>query len=250
VDPNVDPSSYYDLPGNHDAYNDKFFAYYRANSVQGRATNNTQASWTKTFSFGTYHFLGIDTADNTGAPFSLSWPYGDYAGLDSTELAFIDHELSINKEADLSLIFGHHPLAPTGNSSDTYVYYGSQDFIGLMDQYSCLLYGYGHTHAFSEALFNQGMKMTEGIFYFNVASLGKSSQNQYTVMAIDCNGISSTTRTVGSWPVVLITAPLDRYLGGVVNPYGYTVPAATSNPIRALVFDRDVVSQVQYRIGG
>src|SRR5512140_2994346 len=33
---------YYDLPGNHDAYNDRTFAYYRANSVQGRATGGTQ----------------------------------------------------------------------------------------------------------------------------------------------------------------------------------------------------------------
>ena len=246
----ADPNNYYDLPGNHDQYNDGHFAYYLANSVQGRALHNTQVSWTKEYSFGKYHFLGINTADNTGSPFSLTWPYGDYAGLDSTELSFIDQQLSANRNADLSLIFGHHPLAPTGNSSDTYVYYGLQDFIGLMDQYTCLLYGYGHTHAFSEALFDKDMRMSEGVFYFNVASLGKSSQNQYTVMAIDCNGISSTTRTVGSWPVVLITAPLDRYLGGTLNPYSYLVPAASSNPVRALVFDPSNVSQVQYRIDG
>ena len=56
-------------PRNHDAYNDATFAYYRANAVQGRATGKTQLSWIKTFPFGTYHFLGVNTADNTGAPF-------------------------------------------------------------------------------------------------------------------------------------------------------------------------------------
>ncbi len=71
---------YFDLPGNHDAYNDRYFAYYLANSVQGRAAGSTQVSWTRDLPLGTYHFLGVNTADNTGAGFSLGWPYGDYAG--------------------------------------------------------------------------------------------------------------------------------------------------------------------------
>ena len=44
---NAGADFYYDLPGNHDAYSDKTFAYYRANSVQGRATGSTQVSWTE-----------------------------------------------------------------------------------------------------------------------------------------------------------------------------------------------------------
>ena len=80
-----------------------------------------------------------------------------------------------------------------------------------------------------------------------MASLGKSSSNQYTIIAIDCNGLSSKIGTVGSWPAVLVTAPLDAELGGL-NPYGYPVPAAASNPIRALVFDPNTVTSVQYRV--
>jgi len=30
----ITAADYYDLPGNHDAYNDRYFAYYLANSVQ------------------------------------------------------------------------------------------------------------------------------------------------------------------------------------------------------------------------
>ncbi len=245
---NVDANSYYDIPGNHDAYNDRDFAYYRANSIQGRATGQAQISWTRDFPFGKYHFLGINTADNTGAPFSLTSPYGDHAGLDTSELTFIQHELQLHSDASLTLIFGHHPLASTGNSTDTYVYYGANEFINLMDTYRSSLYGYGHLHSFGEDFFTQNM--TEGVFYFRVASLGKSSQNQFSITAIDCDGISTVTQTINTWPIVLITAPLDRYLGNRVNPYSYTVPNSTSNPIRTLVFDPNPVQGVQYRVDG
>ena len=112
-----------------------------------------------------------------------------------------------------------------------------------MNNYGASLYGYGHTHASSEQFFSQNM--TDGVFYFNVSALGKDSPNQYTVTAIDCNGISSVTQNVGAWPVVLITAPMNRRLGGIVNPYAYDVTNGASNPIRALVFDPTAVTQVQ-----
>jgi hypothetical protein len=245
----VDASFYFDIPGNHDAYNDQYFSYYLANSIQGRATGRTQASWVRTVgTLGEYHFLGINTADNTGAPFRIVWPYGDNAGLDSSELSFISNEMATHGKALLTLIFGHHPLVATGNSSDTYLFYGKDDFVRLMNNNRASLYGYGHTHVSSEQYFTQNM--TYGVFYFNVAALGKDSPNQYTVTAIDCNGISSVTQTVGTWPVVLITAPMDRRLGGTINPYAYTVTNATSNPIRALVFDPAAVTQVQFRVNG
>jgi Calcineurin-like phosphoesterase len=246
VDGEVTADMYFDIPGNHDAYNDANFAYYVANSVQGRATGHKQHSWTRTFTFGEYHFLGVNTADNTGAPFSLSWPYGDYAGLDSAELSFIKSELAAHPSAKLTMVFGHHPMAATGNSQDTYLYYGLNEFVGYLNSYGASLYGYGHTHASSESFYIAGM--TEGVFYFNVSALGKDSPNQYTLTAIDCNGIASVTQSVGTWPVVLITAPMDKNLGKNANPYTYLVTNSATNPIRALVFDIAAVNQVQYRI--
>ena len=246
VDGRVTADMYYDIPGNHDAYNDQYFAYYLANSVQGRAMHRTQHSWTKVFPFGTYHFMGVNTADNSGDGFSLFWPYGDYAGLDSSELDFVNSQLAANQSAQLTLVFGHHPLAATGDSQDTYLYYGRDQFVGYLNTYGGSLYGYGHTHASSESFYTAGM--TEGVFYFNVSSLGKDDPKQFTVSAIDCNGIASVTQAVGTWPVVLITAPMDRNLGKNVNPYTYSVTNSPANPIRALVFDPGTVSQVQYRI--
>jgi VCBS repeat-containing protein len=89
-----------------------------------------------------------------------------------------------------------------------------------------------------------------GIHYNNVASLGKSSSLNYTLMAVDSDGVSSVTRTVNSWPLVLVTAPVDKYVGSAVNPYAYTVPASSANFVRALVFDSGAVSQVRFRVDG
>jgi hypothetical protein len=246
----VDASDYYDLPGNHDAYNDQYFDYYINNSIQGVATGQTQISWTRDFVFGTYYFVGVNTAGNDGRPFSLSWPYGDYAGLDTVELDFIEARLieADTQQADLIIIYGHHAFSDHGISTEIYLNYGASEFIQLMDQNDVPMYGYGHSHELREEFYSTGMD--PGIFYFNVASLGKSSDNQYNITAIDCNGISTVTQAVNTWPVVLITAPLDRYLGGVVNPYVYDVPNSNTNPIRALVFDTGSVTQVRYRIDG
>jgi len=249
-----DPAFFHDIPGNHDAYNDQSFAYYRANSVQGRATGGTQVSWTRQFDFGKYHLLGVNTADNTGAPFSLFWPWGDHAGLDETELTFIRNSLSANADADLTFVFGHHPVTDTGVSDDTWLYYGHQAFISELGARGSSLYNYGHTHRASEALFDgdsyTGPMPGDGVHYYNVASLGKSSASNFSVVAVDCNGVSSVTQTVGTWPVVLITAPVDAYVGSAVNPYAYTVPAANGNPIRALIFDPGTLSSVSFRVDG
>ncbi|MGE5358638.1 MAG: Ig-like domain-containing protein [Bacteroidales bacterium] len=253
VDPYVNASFYYDIPGNHDGYNDADFSYYLTNSVQGRATGKTQLSWTQSLPSGEkYLFLGVNTADNTGAPFSLSFPYGDHAGLDSTELSFIQQQLNANASANLAMVFGHHPVTDTGASGDTWLFYGHQDFIRYLDTFKASVYGYGHTHAYSQVLFKgntyTGLMAGDGVAYNNIASLGKSSSSNYSVTAIDCNGVSSVGATAGTWPVVLITAPVDALLGGATNPYAYAVPAASDNPIRALVFDAAASPAVTYRI--
>ena len=246
------PAFFYDIPGNHDAYSDATFAYYRANSVQGRATKGTQVSWTRDFGYGKYHFLGVNSAGNDGRAFSLEFPWGDYAGLDTTELAFIENQLALNADARLTFAFGHHPVTDTGAGDDTWLFYGHQDFIRALDTARASAYNYGHTHDTSQSLFTgnsyTGSMFNGGIHYNNVASLGKSSALNYTLMAVDSDGVSSVTRTVNSWPVVLITAPVDKYVGSAVNPYAYSVPASSANFVRALVFDTGTITQVRFRV--
>lgn len=257
----MDQDFYYDIPGNHDHFGDQNFDYYLNYSIQGAATGQTQFSWTKTFPFGTYHFLGVNTCGNDGAAFSVLPPtYGENAGLDDSELAFIEDELETNKNADLTMIFGHHLIVkrstewtedPTFEDvmeemTMTALSYGADDFIALMDDYNPLMYGYGHSHVYREEFFSKDM--AEGVLYLNVASLSKSDENNYNIVAIDCNGISTVSPKVGTWPAVIITAPLDRHLGMAHNPYTSAVTdlSGDSTPIRALVFDKEPVTRVEY----
>jgi hypothetical protein len=254
----INAGNFFDIPGNHDAYSDGSFSYYLSNSVQGQATGRAQASWTRTFDFGTYHFLGANTSANDGAAFSLSFPYGDYAGLDSDELAFLGSELSLHSDAALTIVFGHHPMEDTGYADDTWLFYGAPGFATLLQNHGVSSYTYGHTHRFGEAFFTQGedyetgtpYTVGPGVFYINIDSLGKSSDNHFNITAIDCNGISTVTREIGSWPVVMITTPMDRSLGTPANPYvTYTVPRAADNPLRVLLFDTNTLTATaEYRI--
>lgn len=242
---------YYDIPGNHDAYNDENFVYYKAYSIQGRANNATQHAWTRNFNFGSYLFLGVCTAGNDGDSFSI-WPwdnFGDHAGLDAGELAFIEESLIAHPDAELALIFGHHPFeADSSDWTQTALTYGLGPLLDLIESYGVSLYGYGHTHEYHEDVYFQDL--TQGIFYINTDSLGKSNANHYTVMAFDGNGLSVTPADKDQWPVVLITAPMDRCLGECPNTFAYEVPRALANPVRALVFDKSPVSAVQFRIDG
>ena len=254
LDGRVDATNYFDIPGNHDAYSDRYFAYYLANSVQGRATGRTQASWTYAPPYGKYHFLGVNSADNTGDPFSILFPYGDHAGLDPAELGFIDTELTAHADANLTFVFGHHPVTDTGVSGDTWLFYGHQQFVGYLDQRAAAVYGFGHTHRYSESLF-KGNSYTlpmagDGIHYDNISSLAKDTPNHYMIYAVDCDGVSAASAVPETWPVVMITAPVNRMIGSTVNPFAYPVPASASNFVRALVFDAGAISSVSYRIDG
>lgn len=248
---------YYDIPGNHDAYNDRYFAYYKANGFQRLAFGNSgQVAWTKTTGWGdTYHFVAVNTADNTGAGFSIFPPYGDHAGLDATELTALENDLASPAAAGakLSFVFGHHPVTGTGSSSDTYLYYGASQFVSDLHAYGASAYNYGHVHDNVETIFTGNSytgSIPPGVRYTRVASLGKSDGNNYSVVSVDCNGTNWVTQPVGTWPLVMITAPVNKYAGTATNPYGYDVPAVATNPIRALVFDGGTVGTVQFRIDG
>ena len=129
----------------------------------------------------------------------------------------------------------------------------------LIEQYQIPFYGFGHTHNYRENFrtsFYYKTFSTPGIYYMNMASLGKTSviteDYKYAVMAVDGNGLSLMPAQPGVWPVVMITAPVDRSLGTSpnLNPYTYEIPQKSNNPIRALVFDSKDVSQVQFSIDG
>lgn len=105
----------------------------------------------------------------------------------------INTELGNNQnDTDLTIIFGHHPITDTGYSDDTWLFYGARTFTTYLDSYGASLYGYGHTHRTAREIFTgddyTGQMTGDGVVYFNTASLGKSTANQYAIVAIDCDG--------------------------------------------------------------
>jgi len=201
------------------------------------------------FPYGSYHFLGICTAGNDGARFSI-WPwenFGDNAGLDSTELTFIETELANHPDAELTLIFGHHPFDPDYFSGlDTGLTYGRNELLNLIDAYGVSSYEFGHTHNYRENFYYNDLQ--EGVFYLNVDSLWESDENHLSIIAVDGNGLSVIPVQKGTWPVVLITAPVDHNLGDTPQPFAYEIPQGQANPVRALVFDQNLVTSVQFRV--
>jgi len=271
----INNNTYFDCPGNHDQYwesenpwpesNDAYswpwclalritryplgwprfqqlpLTFYRQNSIQGEATNQTQQSWIFNPDFGgTYHFMLVSTPHPDYTHPCIDG-YNDSPGeLNDGELNFIENELERRKNANLTFIFGHHPM--------NRLVIGRDRFSSLLRDYNVSLYGYGHTH-------DMGETMVRGTLHLNVDSLAEHSR--YAIVAVDNDGISVTHATLNQWPVILITTPIDKNLGGN-NPYAYKVHSLGiygsmeyhQCPIRALVFDENPVTKVEYRIDG
>lgn len=222
------PCRYFDLPGNHDHYNDPGSVFYLSNSVQGEFTHQLQHSWTLSYPFGKYHFVGMDTTSGDGMP----WPV-DNAALDEQELSFLVSELEIHQDAALAFVFGHHPISSLTRGKD--------QFLQVLRDNKVLFYGYGHSHDYAES-FNGYLHL------FLLNSLGKGSDKHLGIIAVDNNGLAYKGFKVNDFPYVLITTPVDTKLGGN-NLYSYPISKNYhSNPIRALVFDKNAVSEVKFRV--
>jgi len=250
LDPNgINDEIYTDAPGNHDQYyesKDDPLRFYRQYSIQ----IEPQRSWVlgpeEGIIFGKYHFITIATPDPDYTNPFWDW-WDDFHGdLSDEEIDFIRNALDENKDANLTFIFGHHGLQGWGAIEG-----GREEFSRLLGEYGVSIYGYGHTHAGEEVPPYFVNSDSSGKFLpslaFNVNSLWEDSR--YAIIAVDNDGVSLAHVNVNQWPVVLITTPIDKKLGGI-NPYAYPVPASKSNPIRALVFNPNPVIQVYYRIDG
>jgi len=228
---------YSDAPGNHDNYEedeDNPLAFYRTHSVQGRITGNqTQRSWWP-LGTGKYQIVMIDTVDHSITDWkndlSLIPPVSTPAEIDDDELLEISQWLQADSK--LTFVVGHHPynkILPAARRDE---------FINLLEQNRVSIYIYGHTHTYSDS-----SRLEGGTLLLNVDSLWE--HNRYAIVAIDNEDVSVTNANANQWPVVLITTPIDKKLGGE-NPYAYPVSQRPDNPIRALVFDKNNVTKVKF----
>jgi MYXO-CTERM domain-containing protein len=226
----MDVTFLHDLCGNHDTYSDEGASYYLANSLIGEATGEWNETWVHTFPFGDYLFVGLNSAETLGAA-----PLFDDPGLTPAELTFLEDALVQHADASLAFVFTHHP--------EHELLQGADEFLGLLEDHRASVWGYGHTHQYGSAFRGQTLQL-------NVASAGKSNERNLGLYAVDHDGVSARATTLGDWPQVLITAPVDASLGGG-NPHAYPASANHhANPVRALVFDVSSPNSVVFSVDG
>ncbi len=225
------PDFYYDIPGNHDQYSQWPITHYLGYSIQGAATGQINHSWTRVDATGQkYLFIGLATCGSDGAI-----PPFDNAGLDTADLAFLYSTLSAHADADIIVLFGHHPI-------DRFKHGGDQ-FRQVLEDHNVLAYYFGHTHKYS-------MSWANGALQFNLDSLTKGDKEHVALVALDGMGLSTRVFTVFDWPQVMITAPLNAQLAQN-HLYDYMISnALPAARIRALALHPDGIASVQAFING
>ncbi len=238
----VTTDNYIDLTGNHDQYRDEGLSYYLSHSLAGRTFNRTQHSVVIQKPWGSYHFLGINTAANDGAMFPI-----DNAGLDVSELVYILRSLEDNANANMTLVFGHHPIVRPDLGFK--LSEGSDEVQQMFGDFFVRSYFYGHTHEYRDLFWpdNERMPVT---LQENVASFGKDDADYILLGAVDNDNLHVRPFKMGEWPWVIVTTPADINQGGG-NPWAYTVPTGIEKaPIRALAFSTDPFLSCQYSLDG
>ncbi|MBM4373319.1 MAG: metallophosphoesterase, partial [Deltaproteobacteria bacterium] len=226
----MDAAFYHDLPGNHDHYGDGDLSHYRTWSVSGASDDQVNHAWTFTTPATGYLALGLATCASDGQPSPF-----DNAGLDEVDRAFVTDTMAQHPAEPLVVVFGHHPVSALDEGRDFLEELLSQDRVGL--------YLYGHTHDY--AVF-----WDLGALHVNVRSLTKNDNLHVALVALDGRGLSLRVFDEGDWPQVLITAPLDRDLGGG-NATAAPIPwHLTAAPLRALAFDPSGVAAVEWNVDG
>lgn len=112
---------------------------------------------------------------------------------------------------------------------------GAGEIIRYGEQYRVSAYLYGHTHRPGGYVYwaEDPLGSSARVLAMNTGSL---MDRWFRIVAVDNGGMSTITGQVGSWPLVLITAPVDSSLAGG-NPFYAPIPASSSdNIVRALVF--------------
>jgi MYXO-CTERM domain-containing protein len=283
-DANMEPTFYFDVPGNHDGYGDQGLTNYIESSMQGPATNGRLfVDAVHTTALGEYYFVGMNSAGTFDTPFTFGNPF--YTNVDDLAAG-----LQAHASAQLVFVFAHHHLVDHGDTDAQMVLGigGADDPPGNVSEVLPLLedsgafYLHGHVHQYKESL--QGNVVT--VQLSNLASdpsVDRTSieswdqtkfESNIGIGIVDHNAfVYGVTDTTSPWPFVAITAPVDVNLegGGTPpgsssgvsydgdyldygvdkNPYAYDVCGArTDNPVRALVLSKEPVGSVSVSLDG
>jgi len=221
-DTNMNSSIYMDVIGNHDAIRDANSTFFLNYSMMGCSFNTTQYSFNKSFTFGNYAFIGLNTAKK-------SYDFFEYAYqgfLSSSELDWYENELKRFKDFDKIFVFGHHPPSyPLFYEIKSEKSSSGKDFNELNEEYNVPFYLSGHVHENSFRYLNELLTITTT----NFDQMGGT----YRIIALDNNRLSTSIECVGRWPQGIITYPPDDFNQKV-------------DKIRVLAWDPHGISSVKW----
>jgi len=238
-DNNMNASIYMDVIGNHDAANDPMFTYFLNYSIMGQTFNTTQYSFNKSFTFGNYAFIGLNTAKKSYNLFE----FGFEGFLSSEELDWYEIELEKYKESDKIFVFGHHPPSyPPFYTIKSEESLSGRDFYELNEEYNVSFYLSGHNHENTFQYFNNLLTITTSNF--------DQGGGIYRIISIDHNRLSTSLEYVGNWPQAIITNPPgEEYLLGDLNDIDEKLRVLAWDPmgivsVKWSLFDTQTESQV------
>ena len=221
-DNNMNSSVYMDVMGNHDVYGDPSRSYSRQYSMMGQSFDALQYSVRKSFSFGNYAFIGLDTPETYGA----EYPFGLFGHLNTPKLDWYEAELNKYSDTKKIFIFGHQPPFEIYSGRTT----SGKDFFTLNAEHRVFAYLCGHGH---ESTFQN----VNGMFAIETNRFDREGGN-YRILAMDNDYLSSSIENVGQWPQGIITYPpqenlINEDITGVAK-------------IRALAWDPKNVTKVEW----
>ncbi len=228
---------YFDIAGNHDAYEDPGLKNWIKNSVTGQAIGEAATFWTVYFSYGSYLFPDLMTSSNVGRDwFHDSDVKGFIIQEEADKLARIFEE---HEDASVIFALGHHGLYQTK---------GYEELVEpLFEEYNIHYYLYGHAH-------DLNYRYQGDVAAWRTNTLGHGNKQNFTVFAFDNNIVSMTVvDIVDPWPLLVLTAPATAAFPNVKgkmvpNKYAPPVPQCEEAPVRVLAFDHNYIPSVRFKI--
>ena len=225
-DNKMNSSIYKDLIGNHDAVNDPDFSYFLNFSMTGRKFRALQYSFNKSFSFGKYAFIGLNTAKKS---YNL-YEFAFIGSLNTSELDWYENELEKYKDFDRIFVFGHHPhYNPAPYLIISNLSTSGKSFFDLNKAYNIDYYLSGHAHVHSYRKDEKLLMITTSNFDYQGGT--------YRIITIDHNYLSTTIGRIGIWPQAVITYPSNEHplIEGL-------------NRLRVLAWDPNGVNSVEWSL--
>nr|MDO8111960.1 metallophosphoesterase [Candidatus Sigynarchaeota archaeon] len=228
-------SCYVDLMGNHDAYGDPGFTYYRNNSVLGRATGQLQYTWNYYNGAGNFTFIGIHTPEEAGVEF----PFEVWGSMDTPQLDWLESRLAESDGSTMTFLFGHHPILDIVHMASS----AGTRLETMIARHGVDAMFHGHYHEATSEIVPEygGLRQIQTPIF-------DDGGGSYRIVAVDGTTLSSRVASVQAWPQGIITNPvaIDHVYGTGAN-----VPAPDEiDSVRVLAWDPLGIAGVDVRVDG